>query len=51
MLAVERVAKRAPQEGDVLIRNHAAVVTAAICSARAGRGFATRLYFGITRPK
>jgi len=51
VLAVERVAKPAPQEGDVLIRNHASVVTAAISSARAGKGFATRLYFGLTRPK
>lgn len=35
---VEDMAKPAPEAGDLLIRNHASVVTAAICAARAGLG-------------
>ncbi|MGC5222565.1 NAD(P)-dependent alcohol dehydrogenase [Micromonospora sp. DT81.3] len=51
VVAVEDVVKPAPQAGELLIRKHASVVTAAICAARVGKRLATRLYFGLTRPK
>ena len=51
VLALEQVAKPAPHAGELLIRNSASVVTAAICHARAGRDLATRLYFGLRKPK
>ena len=39
------------KEHDVLIRNHATVVSAAECTARGGKDPAARLYFGLTRPR
>lgn len=51
MLVLEEVARPTPQAGELLIRNHASVVTAAICHARAGKDLATRLYFGLRTPK
>ncbi|HYI32838.1 MAG TPA: NAD(P)-dependent alcohol dehydrogenase [Glaciibacter sp.] len=50
VLTVEEVAKPVPQDNQVLVRNHASVVTAALCEARAGTPVA-RLYFGLTKPK
>ncbi len=51
ILAIEEVAKPVPRAGELLIRNRASVVTAALCHARAGRGLSTRLYFGLRKPK
>jgi len=51
VLALEEVAKPVPEAGELLIRNHASVVTAAICHARAGSGLATRMYFGLRKPQ
>ena len=51
VLALEEVAKPVPQAGELLIRNHASVVTAAMCHARAGSDLSTRLYFGLRKPK
>ena len=51
VVTIEEVAKPVPQAGDLLIRNHASVVTAAMCHARAGREFSARLYFGLSKPK
>jgi NADPH:quinone reductase-like Zn-dependent oxidoreductase len=50
VLAIEEVAKPVPRDNQVLVRNHASVVTAALCAARAGTPLA-RLYFGLTKPK
>jgi NADPH:quinone reductase-like Zn-dependent oxidoreductase len=50
VLRVEEVAKPVPKAGEVLVRNRASVVTAALCEARAGT-LLTRLYFGLTKPK
>jgi NADPH:quinone reductase-like Zn-dependent oxidoreductase len=49
-LSVEEVAKPVPEHDQVLVRNYASVVTAALCEARAGTLLA-RLYFGLTKPK
>ncbi|MHA6694947.1 NAD(P)-dependent alcohol dehydrogenase [Homoserinimonas sp. A520] len=51
VLAIEQVAKPVPKAGELLIRNHASVVTAALCHARAGADLSTRLYFGLRKPK
>ena len=51
VLALEEVAKPVPEAHELLIRNLASVVTAAMCNARAGRGLAARLYFGLRKPK
>ena len=51
VLVVEEVAKPVPKAGELLIRNHASVVTAAMCHARAGADLSTRLYFGLRKPK
>jgi NADPH:quinone reductase-like Zn-dependent oxidoreductase len=51
VLAIEEVAKPAPKTGELLIRNRASVVTAAMCHARAGSDLSTRLYFGLRKPK
>jgi NADPH:quinone reductase-like Zn-dependent oxidoreductase len=51
VLALEEVAKPVPRADELLIRNHASVVTAALCKARAGSDVAARLYFGIRKPK
>lgn len=51
VLALEEVATPIPGADELLIRNHASVVTAAMCHARAGDDLAARLYFGIRRPK
>jgi NADPH:quinone reductase-like Zn-dependent oxidoreductase len=49
-LKVEDVAKPVPGDKDVLVRNRASVVTAAMCEARAGSPL-TRMYFGLRKPK
>ncbi|MEX1078292.1 MAG: NAD(P)-dependent alcohol dehydrogenase [Homoserinimonas sp.] len=51
VLAIEKVATPVPKAGELLIRNHASVVTAAMCHARAGADLSTRLYFGLRKPK
>ncbi len=51
ILAIEQMVKPVPQADELLIRNYASVVTAAMCHARAGRGLSTRLYFGLRKPK
>ena len=51
VVTIEEVGKPVPQAGELLVRNHASVVTAAMCHARAGREFSTRLYFGLSKPK
>jgi NADPH:quinone reductase-like Zn-dependent oxidoreductase len=50
IIRLEEVAKPVPNAGEVLVRNHASVVTAALCEARSGTGMA-RLYFGLRKPK
>lgn len=50
VLRVEEVEKPTPGDDEVLIRIHAAAVTAADCGIRSG-GFAARLAFGLIRPK
>jgi NADPH:quinone reductase-like Zn-dependent oxidoreductase len=50
VLRVEQVAKPVPNDSEVLVRNYASVVTAALCEARAGTPL-TRLYFGLAKPK
>lgn len=51
VLSIEDVAKPVPAAGEVRVRNHASVVTAALCHARSGSPFSTRLYFGLRKPK
>ncbi|MGO4689154.1 NAD(P)-dependent alcohol dehydrogenase [Glaciibacter sp. 2TAF33] len=51
VLSIEEVATPVPGAGELLVRNHASVVTAAMCHARSGSPFSTRLYFGLRRPK
>jgi NADPH:quinone reductase-like Zn-dependent oxidoreductase len=48
---VEQVARPTPGPGQVLVRNHASVVTAAMCEARSGQSLTARLYFGLRKPK
>ena len=51
VLRLEEVARPVPHDGEVLVRNHASVVTKALCAARAGNPFMARLHFGLTKPK
>jgi NADPH:quinone reductase-like Zn-dependent oxidoreductase len=51
VLSLEEVAKPVPAAGELLVRNRASVVTAALCHARSGSPFSTRLYFGLRKPK
>lgn len=51
VIRLEEVPRPAPRDGEVLVRNHASVVTAAVCAARSGRPLVARLYFGLRRPK
>lgn len=48
-LTIEEVAKPVPRPNEVLVRNRASVVTAAVVAARRGPLMA-RLYFGLTKP-
>ena len=50
VLALEDMARPIPKADELLVRNHASVVTAAMSSARAG-SLAARLYFGLRKPK
>jgi NADPH:quinone reductase-like Zn-dependent oxidoreductase len=50
-LRVEDVARPSPADHQVVVRNHATVVTAAMCEARAGASLMPRLYFGLAKPK
>ena len=47
---IEEIARPVPRAQEVLVRNRASVVTAAMVEARRGAAMA-RLYFGVTRPK
>ncbi len=49
-LRIEEVSKPVPAEGQVLVRNRASVVTAAMCNARQG-SLTARMYFGLRKPK
>ncbi len=49
-LTIDNMPRPVPGPAEVLIRNHASVVTAAVVEARRGPLLA-RLYFGLTRPK
>lgn len=49
-VAIEQIAKPVPGANQVLVRNYASVVTAAVVEARRGPLMA-RLYFGLTKPK
>lgn len=51
VLAIDVVARPIPKAGELLIRNRASVVTAAMCTARSGSDLAARLYFGLRKPK
>ena len=51
VVRIEDVAVPALSESDILIRNHATVVSAAECTARGGKDPVARLYFGLTRPR
>jgi len=48
---VEHVDRPIPGDHQILVRNHASVVTKAMCEARSGRSLMTRLYFGLRKPK
>ncbi|MET4705827.1 NADPH:quinone reductase-like Zn-dependent oxidoreductase [Frigoribacterium sp. UYMn621] len=50
-IRVEDVARPTPAENQILVRNHATVVTTAMCEARAGASLTPRLYFGLAKPK
>lgn len=51
VLQLMEVGKPAPKDNEVLIRIHAAVVSAADCAARRGDTFLTRLAFGLLKPR
>ena len=51
VLQFKEVEKPAPKDNEVLIRIHAAVVSAADCAARKGDTFLTRLAFGLFKPR
>ncbi len=50
-LRVEDVVCPTPANTQILVRNHATVVTTAMCEARAGASLMPRLYFGLAKPK
>lgn len=47
----EEIDTPVPRNGEVLIRNHATVVSRAECTARNGKDPFARLYFGLVRPR
>lgn len=51
VVRIEEVPVPAPNENEILVRNHATVVSAAECTARGGKDPSARLYFGLTRPR
>lgn len=51
VLQLEDVLKPVPTDRDVLVRNHASVVTAAETAARSGTPRFARLHFGLRKPK
>lgn len=51
VLRLEEVGRPEPADGEVLIRNHASVVSSAECQARAADPAIARLHFGLLRPK
>jgi len=51
VLALDDVPKPVPQENEVLVRNHASVVSAVDVQARAADPAITRLHFGLVKPK
>ena len=50
VLNLEEVPKPAPEEHEILVRNHATTITSAETAGRQGKGFA-RLYFGPRTPR
>ncbi len=51
VLHLQEVKSPIPNDNEILIRVHAAVVTNADCAARKGKPFAARLAFGLIKPK
>lgn len=51
VVQIEEVATPVPDDGQILIRNYATVVSGAECTARNGKDIAARLYFGLARPR
>ena len=50
-IRVEGIAVPVPEDNEILVRNHATVVTAAMGEVRAGASLTPRLYFGLLKPK
>lgn len=51
VIHLEEIPTPVPRKGEVLIRNHATVVSGAECTARNGKDPFARLYFGLARPR
>lgn len=51
VIQIEQIAKPVPKDRQVLIRNYATVVSGAESTARKGKDFSARLYFGLKRPR
>lgn len=51
VVQIEEIARPVPEDGQLLIRNYATVVSGAESTARNGKDFAARLYFGLARPR
>jgi NADPH:quinone reductase-like Zn-dependent oxidoreductase len=51
VLQLKEVEKPVPKENEILIKVHAATVTATDCIFRNGKTFMSRLYTGLTKPK
>ncbi|WP_167042971.1 NAD(P)-dependent alcohol dehydrogenase [Salinibacterium sp. ZJ454] len=51
VVRIEEVAVPVLKDHEILIRNHATVVSAAECTARGGKDPSARLYFGLFRPR
>ncbi|MBC7597168.1 MAG: NAD(P)-dependent alcohol dehydrogenase [Kineosporiaceae bacterium] len=50
-IRIEDVSVPVPADNEILVRNHATVVTAAMGAVRAGASLTPRLYFGLLKPK
>ncbi|MDR7081843.1 NADPH:quinone reductase-like Zn-dependent oxidoreductase [Arthrobacter ginsengisoli] len=51
VIRIEELPAPVPESQDLLIRNHATVVSGAESTARSGEDFFARLYFGLMRPR
>ncbi|OIH83550.1 hypothetical protein BLJ79_15950 [Arthrobacter sp. UCD-GKA] len=51
VIHIEELPAPVPKSQEILVRNHATVVSGAESTARSGEDFFARLYFGLTRPR